>query len=183
MNSTTLTTRDTSRAKLWAGAQAGRYERIARGIYRPAEADEADWDMIEAAARRPDATICLISALAHHGLTDEIPSALDMAIPRGSRIPATQNAIEWHLFDKATFELGREEMTIPGTDGQKIGIYSPERCIADAFRLRAELGYEIPTQALRTWLARGGKPGALAELAGKLPRAGKPLLEAIAILA
>lgn len=35
----------------------------------------------EAATRRPDTTICLISALSYHDLTDEVPSALDVAIP------------------------------------------------------------------------------------------------------
>ena len=69
MTSDTLTTKDaaalgTSKAQLARGAQTGRYERIARGIYRPTDADPADLDMIEAAARRPDATICLLSARA-----------------------------------------------------------------------------------------------------------------------
>ena len=66
--------------------RAGRYERIARGVY--ASADSAtDWEWLEAATRRPDATICLISALAHHDLTDAIPAALDIAIPRGAHPP------------------------------------------------------------------------------------------------
>ena len=78
----------TSKAQLARGARAGRYERIARGIYRPTDAEAGDLDWIEAAARRPDAIICLVSALAHHGLTDEIPTTLDVALPRGSRIPA-----------------------------------------------------------------------------------------------
>ena len=188
MTSDTLTTKNaaalgTSKARLSRGAQTGRYERIARGIYRRSDADPADSDMIEAAARRPDATICLISALAHHGLTDEIPAALDIAIPRGARIPATKGAIAWHLFDKGTFVLGREEIAIPGTDSLRIGIYSPERCIPDAYRLREELGYETATQALRTWLNRGGKPADLIEIANRLPRAKTPLIQALTILA
>ena len=114
-----------SRSALYRGARAGRLDRIARGIYLPAAASAADWDQIEAATRRPDATICLISALAHYDLTDEIPRALDVAIPRGSRTPASTGAIAWHQFDRATFEIGREQITIPGSD-QTIGIYSPD---------------------------------------------------------
>lgn len=87
------------------------------------------------AIRRPDATICLTSALAHYDLTDAIPRALDIALPRGSRLPSTEAAIAWHLFDRETFDLGRTEIEIPGS-ALRIGIYSPERCIADAFRLR-----------------------------------------------
>ena len=57
------------------------------------------------AARRPDAIICLVSALAHHGLTDEIPATLDVALPRGSRIPATAGAITWHARDYRPHDL------------------------------------------------------------------------------
>ena len=73
-----------SRSGFYRAARAGRYERIARGIYLPADAAAADWDWVEAATRRPDAMICLTSALAHHDLTDLIPAVLDVAIPRGS---------------------------------------------------------------------------------------------------
>lgn len=78
------------------------------GPHRPrhlptVDASTADWDQIEAATRRPDATICLASALTHHDLTDAIPAALDIAIPRWSRTPASTGAIAWHHFDRATF--------------------------------------------------------------------------------
>jgi predicted transcriptional regulator of viral defense system len=171
-----------SKSGLYRAAKAGRYDRIARGLYLPADAGAADWDWLEAASRRPDATICLTSGLAHHDLTDVIPAALDVALPRGSRTPATSSAIRWHLFNRATFTLGRSTITIPGTD-QTIGIYSPERCIADAFRLRGELGYELGRDALREWLRRGGKPARLMSLAAQLPRAGKPLLDALQAMA
>ena len=171
-----------SRSGFYRAARAGRYERIARGIYLPADAAAADWDWVEAATRRPDAMICLTSALAHHDLTDVIPAALDVAIPRGSRIPAGSASIAWHSFDRATFQLGRDEIPIPGTD-LKIGITSPERSIADAFRLRGETGYELGRDALREWLRRGGKPARLIEIASRLPRAKGPVLRALDVLA
>lgn len=171
-----------SRSGLYRAAREGRLERIARGIYLPADTDAADWDWLEAAIRRPDATICLTSALAHHDLTDAIPAALDVAIPRGSRTPVTTGAIAWHQFDKATFDIGREEIPIPGTD-QTIGIYSPERSITDAFRLRGEVGYELARESLKEWLRRGGKPARLMEIASRLPRAKSPVLHALEMLA
>lgn len=173
--------RGMSRSALYRAAHAGEYQRIARGIYRPSDAAPADWDWIEAAIRRADATICLTSALAHYDLTDAIPDALDIAIPRGSRIPATDAPIRWHLFARDTFDLGRTEIAIPGTD-LNIGIYSPERCIADAFRLRGDLGYELGRDALRAWLARGGKPASLMAIAIQLPRAKGPLLHTLEAL-
>jgi len=171
-----------SRAGLYRAANSGDLQRIARGIYLPSDAPSADWDLIEAATRRPDATLCLASALAHHDLTDEIPAATDIAIRRGGRIPATDAAIAWHAFARETFDLGRERMTIPGTDIM-IGIYSPERTIADAYRLRGQIGYEIARDALKEWLRRGGKPGALMRIASQLPRAKSPILAALEILA
>jgi hypothetical protein len=167
-----------SRSGLYRAAREGRLERIARGIYLPADAAAADWDWTEAAIRRPKATICLTSALAHHDLTDTIPAALDVAIPRGSRITTGNPSITWHSFDRATFELGRDEIPIPGTE-LTIGLYSPERSIADAFRLRGEIGYELARDALKEWLRRGGKPARLIKLATTLPRAKTPILTAL----
>lgn len=171
-----------SKSTLYRAVQAGKYERIARGIYRPTDAPAADWDWIEAATRRAESTICLTSALAYHDLTDTIPDTLDIAIPRGTRPPATQAAITWHLFAKETFDLGRTEIAIPGST-LRIGIYSPQRCIADAFRLRGDLGYELGRDALREWLRRGGKPAQLIAIALRLPRAKGPLLQALEALA
>ncbi len=170
-----------SRSALYRGTRAGRLDRIARGIYLPSEASAADWDQIEAATRRADATICLTSALAYHDLTDAIPAALDVAIPRGSRTPASTGAIAWHHFDRNTFEIGREQVTIPES-AQIIGIYSPERSIADAFRLRGDVGYELARDALREWLRRGGKPARLIDIAVRLPRAKSPVLQALEMM-
>ena len=172
----------TTRSALYRAAKAGSWERIARGIYLPADAPPMDWDQIEAATRRPDATICLLSALAHHDLTDVIPDALDMAIPRGARKPATQGSIRWHHFDKDTFELGREETAIAGSE-QMIGVYSPERTLADCFRLRSSIGYEVARDATKEWLRRGGKPAKLMQIARQLPRAKSSVLTALEMLA
>ncbi|MGL5816293.1 MAG: type IV toxin-antitoxin system AbiEi family antitoxin domain-containing protein [Phycicoccus sp.] len=170
------------RATLHRRARTGSFERIARGIYRPAGAEPADNDLIEAAIRRPDVIVCLVSALAYHDLIDDIPDAIDLAIPRGSRIPATAGAIAWHSFARETFTVGRTGFPIPGTD-LEIGIYTPERCIVDAFRLRGHQGYEIGPSALRDWLRRGGKPSALIEIANQIPRAAGPLNHALEYLA
>lgn len=170
-----------SRSALYRGARAGQLDRIARGIYLPSHASAADWDQIEAATRRPDATICLTSALSRHDLIDAIPATLDVAIPRGARTPASTGAITWHQFDRATFEIGREQIAITGSD-QTIGIYSPERSIADAFRLRGELGYELARDALREWLRRGGKPAQLIDTASRLPRTKSTVLLALEVL-
>lgn len=170
-----------SRAGLYRAAAAGDLIRIARGVYLPTNSPATDWNLVEAVARRPDATICLTSALAHHDLVDTIPDTLDVAIPRGSRSPATDQAITWHQFDAATFRIGRNEIPLEGND-LSIGLYSPERSIADAFRLRGQLGYETARDALKEWLRRGGKPNSLMRIAIQLPRAKTPILRALETL-
>ena len=153
----------------------------ARGVYIPSDAPASDWDLVEAAARRPDAPICLVSALAHHDLTDTIPDRLDVAIPRGARPPVTDAAIAWHRFDRSTFDVGRGTVSVGGTDTE-IGLYSPERCIADAFRLRGLIGYETARDVLKEWLRRGGRPTSLIEVAALLPRTRTPILHALEVL-
>jgi predicted transcriptional regulator of viral defense system len=178
---TTSHTEQFSRATLHRRAKSGDYTRIARGIYRPADAPPASPEWIEAATRSPHATICLASALAHHSLTDTIPDTLEIALPRGTRPPATDSAITWRLFDAGTFDIGRTQIPIPGTD-MSIGLYSPERTLVDAFRLRGLIGYEMATEALKTWLGSGGKPARLAEIAVRLPRARGPVMRALEYL-
>jgi len=180
----TLTPRDAGsrRSALYRDARSGAWSRIARGIYLPADAPASDWDQLEAVTRRPEATICLTSALAHYDLTDEIPESLDVAIPRGNRTPVVDGAIRWHRFDIDTFELGREQVQITGSS-HEIGIYSPERTIADCFRLRSSIGYEIARDATKEWLRRGGKPVALLQIAAQLPRTKTPVLQALEMLA
>ena len=80
-------------------------------------------DLLEIACRAPAATLCLTSALARHGLTDEIPSTIDVALPRGRHRPVTLAPVTWHLFDPATFPLGREELRVD--EQTTIGVYGP----------------------------------------------------------
>jgi hypothetical protein len=60
-----------------------------------------------------------------------------------------------------------------------IGIYSPERSIADAFRLRGEVGHEMARDASREWLRLGRKPARLIEIAARLPRTKLLVLQAL----
>jgi hypothetical protein len=80
------------------------------------------------------ATMCLTSALVHHGLSDTIPLETDIALPRGVRHPAGFEHVGWHSFDPATFDLGRAGFA--DLDGLQLCVYSAERTIIDSFRLR-----------------------------------------------
>ena len=109
-----------------------------------------DTDLAEIAVRAPQATLCLTSALALHGLTDEIPAATDVALPRGHWPPTVAARVAWHRFEENTFGIGREHLLV--ADSLTIGLYSAERSIIDAFRTRGTTGFDLATEALRRWL-------------------------------
>lgn len=159
--------------------ELGRLETLARGIYLRSGA--ADADLLQIAARTPKATLCLRSALARHELIDDSPFEIDLALPRGKRRPATTAPARWHHFDADTFNLGRGRLSLAG--GLSIGLYSPERCIVDAFRLRHLEGTELAHQSLKAWLrTRHAQPAALLRLAKSFPKGEPSLRQALELL-
>lgn len=158
---------------------AGLITQMVCGLYRKREW-LGDEDLVEIALKSPKATIALQSALARHDLIDANPSIIDIAIPRGSWAPIVRPPVQWHHFDAATFDLGREQLDIGS--GQNIGIYSAERCLIDAFRLRHREGEDMANDALKQWLRRGGQPSALMGMAQSFPRARSVLQRTLSIL-
>jgi predicted transcriptional regulator of viral defense system len=154
---------------------------LARGLYR-----KSDWygdeDLAEIAAKSPRATIALRSALASHNLIDDIPTAIDIAIPRGLWTPRTTIPIRWHHFNPETFNIGRE--TLDTGAARTIGIYNGERSIIDALRLSHREGGDttMANQALKAWLRRGGQPSTLLQMARAFPRAQRGLRATLDIL-
>ena len=72
------------RHQLYALAKAGELEQIAPGVYaKTGELDDTTATWASISLRKPAATICLLSALSLHELTDEIPRETDIALPRG----------------------------------------------------------------------------------------------------
>ena len=161
--------------------ESGTLERLGHGLYRKADAPPADFDHIEIALLATESTLCLTTALTHHDLTDSIPAEIDVALPRPRRLPKANAPVRWHRFQEATFHIGRT--TIEADEGLTIGIYSAERCLIDAFRLRHQEGYEIAVEALRRWLARPGTtPASLLAMAKHFPKAEPSLLQTLRIL-
>lgn len=171
-----------SERQLYSMRDAGLIEVIGRGLYRRTDVSgEADIDLIEIARKAPRATLCLASALARHGLTDEIPASIDIALPRGQHKPVTVAPVRWHSFDPSTFDVGRTELRLD--DQTSIGVYDPERSIIDAVRLRYREGPELAYQALKKWLGRrGSSPSKLLVMARTFPHAERGLRAALEIL-
>lgn len=159
----------------------GLIQALSRGLYLRQDAPPADPDLLEFAARSPDAALCLRSALARHELIDDIPAEIDLALPRGRRHPKTAAPARWHTFDPQTFPIGRDTLQLAGP--LSIGLYSPERCLIDAFRLRHQEGPELAHQALKAWLRRrNAQPATLLRMAKDFPKAAPALRLALEIL-
>ena len=159
------------------------FERVAPGAFiRTGLTADTTAALIAATAKKPQATICLLSALSIHDLTDEIPTRSDIALSRGSQPPRiTISPVRWHRFDPATFEVGRTQQSLPG--GGRIGLYSPERTILDVFRLRHDWGADLAHAVLRRWLARqGSSPATLLSMAENLPEARPAVRTALQVL-
>jgi hypothetical protein len=170
-----------SKRALYEMRDAGEIESLSRGLYRRRDAEPADEQLLEIARRAPLATLCLRTALSRHQLSDEIPAMPDVAMPRGKRVPATRARARWHHFEPATFALGRELLNLETKTA--IGLYSAERSIVDAFRLRGREGHDMANEALRRWIRRpGAQPSALLTLAARFPRALTPLRYALEVL-
>jgi predicted transcriptional regulator of viral defense system len=162
--------------------ESGQVERVARGMYRRTDADELpDIDLLEIAQRSSHATLCLVTALARHGLTDQIPARIDVALPRGQRARVVTAPVSWHWFSPDTFYLGRESLEVE--EGVSIGLYSPERCLVDMFRLRHREGADVAVETLKAWLRRpGSQPGRLLALAESFPHSVAPLRSTLEVL-
>lgn len=159
----------------------GLIEPLSRGLYLRSDTPPQDTDLLQIAARAPEATLCLRSALARHQLIDEIPAEIDLALPRGRRTPSTTAPVRWHRFARDSYDVGRE--TINLAPGLTVGIYTAERCIVDAFRLRHQEGPELAHEALKAWLRqRGTHPARLMATAASFPRAQAALRAALEIL-
>jgi hypothetical protein len=165
---------------LYRWRDGGQIEQLARGIYAQ-PGIPVDPDLVEIAVRTPDATLCLTTALARHGLIDDIPPTIDAALPRRQRPPRTTAPVTWHRFDEDTFTIGRDVIPVYGE--LTIGIYGPVRSIIDAFRLRHLYGEDQAVGALRRWLAKPGhQPAELLAVARHFPTAHPSLVRVLQVL-
>src|SRR6266568_5049962 len=135
---------------LYALRDSGEVIPVGRGLYRLANAPaltNPDW--IKVASRIPRAVICLISALAHHELTTQVPHNVDIALPSHAQVPRVQGVpVRVFWFPNRAFNAGIDVITV---DRVPIRIYSPEKTIADCFKYRQKIGIDVAVEALRTY--------------------------------
>lgn len=140
---------------LYALRDRGVVEPISRGIYRLTELPPlGDPDLVTVGLRYPNAVICLVSALAFHDITTQIPHEVSVAVPRDSRRPSLEDPpVRVHRFSKASYSVGIE---IHRIDGAAVKVYDREKTLADCFKFRNRIGMDIVLEALRLHRERNG---------------------------
>lgn len=159
----------------------GELERVGPGLYRLASAPAlTSPDLVPIAMRIPRAVVCLISALAHHGLTTQVPHTIDIALPSHAQVPKIDSIpIRIFWYSEPSYSAGVETAAI---DDVKIKIYSSEKTIADCFKYRNKIGLDLAIEGLRSYRRRTSKPDYKALLSfaaiNRVQRVMQPYLEA-----
>lgn len=168
-------------ATLARAVSKGLVIKIGRGLYQLPETNpERGVELVEVTKRIPKATICLMSALAWYGVTDQLPRKVWIAIgarDRASRM--TYPPIKTVRFREPYVAQDKTHISISGV---KVPIYTLEKTLADAFRNPRLIDKSVALESLKNALAeRMTTPGKISEVAERngAYRAMRPYLEAL----
>ncbi|MEO6279414.1 type IV toxin-antitoxin system AbiEi family antitoxin domain-containing protein [Roseateles sp.] len=128
--------------------RAGEVVRLARGLYQlPDAALDAQQSLAEAARLVPKGVICLASALAFHGLTDQMPPKVWIAIGRKDWRPrVTYPPIRVARFSDELLQRSVEHRKIADTP---VPVFGVAKTVVDLFRYRRTVGDSLAVEGLR----------------------------------
>lgn len=128
--------------------QAGKLERVARGLYGvPGAKTSEHRSLAEVSARVPKGVVCLLSALRVHEIGTQAPFEVWIAIPQHMVTPRLdQPAIRVVRMSDAALAEGVERRNI---DGVKVPVFNAARTVVDCFRFRNKIGLDVALEALR----------------------------------
>ena len=161
--------------------QAGKLERIARGLYSlPGAPTSEHRSLAEVAARVPKGVVCLLSALRVHEIGTQAPFEVWLAIPQHMVTPRLdQPAIRVVRMSDEALADGLERRTI---DGIKVPVFTAARTVVDCFKFRNKIGLDVALEALRDgWSQRKFTLDDLWRhaTAGRVANVMRPYIEAI----
>lgn len=161
--------------------QDGDVIQLGRGLYQLPDAPlDTNHSLAEAAKRVPKGIVCLVSALAFHGLTDQLPRKVWMAI--GKRDWASTAASPPLRIVRFTPALLAEGVQTHRIEGVPIKIFGVAKTVADCFRHRRSVGLAVAIEGLQEALRqRKATPAEIARHAklGGIATVMQPYLEAL----
>ena len=155
--------------------------RIGRGLYLDPQAEiDSSVNLAEIAKRIPKGVIAMVSALAYHGLTDQMPRKIWVAIGPSDWSPVPRDPpIRIVRFSEKYLTSGVERHRISGVD---VPIFSVAKTLADLFRNGRLVDRSVAVEGLRSAVEqRKATPSQIAEAAraGGAWRIMRPYLEAL----
>lgn len=161
----------------------GVLERVSRGQYRLAGQPVSEHHgLVLAAAAVPNGVICLLSALAFHGIGTQMPDAVWIALRRGAWRPKLDYPpLRVARYSEAAFAAGVEHRDI---EGQTVAIYGLAKTLADCFKFRNKIGLDVALEALsEAWRMRRITMADIEEYARicRVARVMQPYLEALVV--
>ena len=126
---------------------AGEVERVARGLYRLADAEPTErYSLAAVCALVPNSVVCLLSALEVHEVGSRAPLEVWLAIPHKARPPRVSGVrVRLLRFSGAAWAHGVQETRFEGVPAR---ITSPARTVVDCFRFERLIGREAALEAL-----------------------------------
>lgn len=154
-----------ARTTVRRAVDAGWVEALSRGLYRgAATSDQKGSDLAEVCARYTGGVICLLTAAEYHGLTDEAPDQVWVAVPNNTRTPTKSwppvRLVRWR--SAASRQVGVEVHRIHGVD---VPITGPARTVVDMLRMMKAVGADRAMECLRDYAISGGSVREVREIA------------------
>lgn len=159
----------------------GLLEQLAKGVYRlVAVPDFAEPDLVLVSKKIPHGVICLISALAYHEITTQIPHFVYVAIPTKARPSRLEYPPLRHFrYSEKVYSAGIEIKLI---GGYPVKIYNIEKTLADCVKFRNKIGMDVVIEALKMyWQRKGTQIDKLYEYAkiNRIEKILQPIMETI----
>ena len=169
------------RRELYALRDRGDLEVISRGLYRLIDMPDPSLpDFILVAKKIPHGVICLISALAFHEITTQIPHFVYVALPSQAHKPAISHPpMRYFWYSPKLLSTGVREHSI---DGCTVMIFDIEKTLIDFVKFRNKIGMDVVLEALKMyWHSRKANLEKLFEYAKlfRVDKILKPIMETI----
>jgi len=159
----------------------GEVIRLARGLYQlPDAVLDVNHSLAEAAKRIPKGVICLVSALAFHSLTDQLPKKVWMAIGRNDWTPKLADMpVRVLRFSDNHISESVETHVV---EDVPVKVFGVAKTVADCFRHRSKIGLSVALEGLQESLRQQkATPAEIAKAAdaGGVATVIRPYLEAL----
>lgn len=169
------------RRELYALRNRGDLEAISRGLYRLTDMPGPSLpDFIPVAKKIPNGVICLISALAFHEITTQIPHFVYVALPAQAHKPAISHPpMRFFWYSPKLLTTGVQEHSI---DGCTVAIFDVEKTLVDCVKFRNKIGMDVVLEALKMyWQSKKTNLNRLFEYAKlfRVEKVLKPIMETI----